>query len=197
MMKTQLLAVTLLGLSVLAGGCTTVASPASNSASAIETSTNTTQANSPQTMPIISPDGTFALTVPVSWQTDEITEFDQRNNMVLKLSTQQGRIEIGIMTTPTLSVPNKDIYTNAILNAAQSVVGDGGVITTSSLTTVNGMPAIQYEGTGKFGERPISVIMTGVETADTYYTFFVTGYETNLESLRNEVVQVIESFQLQ
>ena len=215
-MKGQFLAVAMLGLSLVGAGCTALdsesldqlAAIAAESDSAEETTIETDGADDSSvsnaipeaatvpTTPAISNDGRIQVMLPSNWQTIETTSFEQESNIVLQLIAPGSNLTMGFMAMPKVDGLDSENYADLVVVSAEAVVGDGGTVTPTDLTTVNGMPVIQYEGLGEFGGTDYVVISTGIETEDTFYSIVAVGDQANFNESRDEINQIIESFEV-
>jgi hypothetical protein len=192
-MKFHTFVATLVGLSLITGGCTAaISGQLSNDPAVIEANADANQA-----VTIISQDGSIQLAAPKDWQSTELSEADVQQHVVLKLTTRNGNMQMGIMAVPkgtAQAAVTTEVLKDAVATSAEAIVGKGSV-TSTSLTSVNGMPTTQYEGHGEFAGEQVGVLATGVDTPDVYYNILVIGYEFNFDQMRDEVDQMIQSFQ--
>ncbi|HEY9815874.1 MAG TPA: hypothetical protein V6D20_08795 [Candidatus Obscuribacterales bacterium] len=188
-MKRQILAATLLGLSLVSGGCTTAISSSLDSNAPLEA-----QAATPTLEPVVSTDGNIQLTIPDTWKSAEISEAEQQSNIVLKLTTDQGELGLMVMAMPKIDGMTFDIFQVAVSGSVQAVVGDADAVSLTSLEELSGLPALQYEGVGTFDDRPLRVQATGVEATDTYYNILVAGDANTFAMQEDNVQQMVNSF---
>lgn len=188
-MKRQIFAATLLGLSLISGGCTAAISRSLDSTAPLEAQTTT-----PTLMPVVSTDGKIQLTISDTWKSEEISESEQQSNIVLKLTSNQGEIGLMVMAMPKMDGMTLDIFQLAVATAAEAGVGEAGTVSLTNLEELSGLPALQYDGLGTFGDRPLRVQTTGIEAADAYYNILVAGDADTFARQEDSVEQIIASF---
>lgn len=191
-MKRQILAATLLGLSLISGGCSAVVSRALDSTS----SATEAQAVTPTLVPIVSADGRVQLTAPDNWKVKELSESDRKRHLVMTLTSNQGAIELSLLALPKRKGLTLEVFQTAVSTAVEAVVGEAGTINKTSLDKLGGLPALQYEGWGSFGDLPVRVQATGVETPDAYYNIMVIGDPGVFALLQTNVEQIVKSFEI-
>lgn len=190
-MKRQILAATLLGLSLIGGGCAAV-----DSRSLDITSTAEAQAATPTLVPVLSTDGRLQLTAPDTWKIEEVSEADQQKHVVLTLTNHRGAIELNVLALPKTDGIALEIFQTAVSASVEAVVGEAGTVSKTSLDELSGLPAMQYEGWGSFGDRPVRVQATGIEASDAYYNILVIGDPGIFAVQQTNVEQIVKSFEI-
>lgn len=194
-MKSQFLVAALLGFSFAVTGCTssTLSQQENGAAGDVQA-----EAQTVEPVALVSQDGSVQVMVSDSWKTTQLEDGDVEQNMVLKLEKQQSDVQIAIQVFPKvdgLELVDASVLNEGVVGAAKAMTGSEGTVTPTSLTSVGGLTAIQYEGRGEFSGYPVAVLATGVDSPTAYYNILVAGQQSQFDEARTEIDQIVQSFQ--
>lgn len=198
-MKSQIITAAILGLAITAGGCTSATSRQAGKlvADAYATKAEIENDKASEKTAIASPDGAVQIMVPSTWSAVPLTESDQ--DLILKVTDAKGRVQLGIQSFPKQDQQgymSEQAISEAAAGMAKAATADGTVAPTS-VTTVNGLPAVQYEGRGELGGYSIVSLATAIDGPEAYYSILAVVEEKDYDSMRDSLDQIVQSFQPQ
>lgn len=195
-MKSQFLVVALLSLSVAVGGCTS--STVSQEENGATGDAQVAEVQAVESVAITSPDGSVKVMASDDWQTAQLNASDMEQNMVLKIESQRGELQIAIQAFPKvngLELVDASVLNEGVVSAAKAMTGSEGTVTPTSLTTVGELTAVQYEGRGEFSGYSVAVLATGIDSPGAYYNILAVGQQSQFDEARSEINQIVQSFQ--
>lgn len=192
-MKSKILATVLIGLSLSTVSCSrAVSRQISSVAGDVAAQAQSDIATSSTTLR--SKDGSIQLTVPATWQ--EITIENSQPNLVLQVKSQSNELQVGVQVFSKSEYPQitPELASMAASDSAKAITGTSAAIQQTALTQINQLPVVQYEARGEFAGHQVVALATMIESPEAYYNLLSVGYTADVDSRRDELNQVIQSF---
>lgn len=194
-MNSKFLVAAFIGFSVAVGGCTssTVSQPTGSNGEV-----QAVEAEAIEPIAIASQDGSVQVMASDSWTTAQLNDTDVEQNMILKIESQKGDLQVAIQAFPKvdgLELVDASILNDGVVTAAKAMTGSEGTVTPTSVTAIGELAAVQYEGRGEFSGYPVAVLATGINSPEAYYNILVAGQQSDFDQARQEIDQIVQSFQ--
>lgn len=193
-MKSRLFVTALIGLSLATVGCSRMLSRQVGAA-ASDAITQSQSAQTASSTKLLSQNGTVQLTVPATWQ--EVALEESEPNMILRVKSPSDEFQVGIQVFPKAEYPQitREVASMAASDSAKAATGNSSTIHQTPLNQINDLSAVQYESQGEFAGYDVVALSTMVESPKAYYNLLAVGYATDFSKMRDELHQVIQSFQ--
>ena len=143
---------------------------------------------------LTSADQTTRFILPRGW-TSQLKPDDPLD---MQITNPSGDTYITVQTTPKEDLPGlslKDV-SKLLLEGSSPAMVNPEVKGPTSVTTVNGHPAVQYTIEGKIGDLDMMMLHTAVETPQYYHQILAAAPRARFDANQANIQQVIQGFQV-
>jgi hypothetical protein len=143
---------------------------------------------------LTSADQTTRFILPRGW-TNQLKPDDPLD---MQITNPSGDTYITVQTTPKEDLPGlslKDV-SKLLLEGSSPAMVNPEVKGPTSVTTVNGHPAVQYTIEGKIGDLDMMMLHTAVETPQYYHQILAAAPRARFDANQANIQQVIQGFQV-